>query len=126
MFQTPYGRVKAMLNEANLPQHMRIGVWAEAANMALLWENAMVHSKGQLPSYTKLYGKDPPYIHNLLPFGEMGISVNPKFKVIKAKLQNKGQLCKMLGPAENHSKDTFRMLNISTKGHYHSRHIVVK
>jgi len=115
-----------MLNQAGLPSGIRQGVLAEAANMAVFWENALVHTKGQLPAYTQFYNKDPKYINNLHPFeakyinnlhlfGEIRISVDPKFKKIHAKLQNKGQLCMMLGPAEHHGSDTFRMLNIATK-----------
>jgi len=82
MFQTLYGRIKSMVNEAGLPGYLRTGVWAEAANMGVLWENAIVHDKGQLPAFTQFYGTDPKYVNNLHPFGKMGISVDPKFKQI--------------------------------------------
>ena len=51
-----------MLNEDNLPQDMRIGVWAKAANMAVVWENPIMLVNGHLPSYTQFYGKEPKYI----------------------------------------------------------------
>ena len=82
MFQTLYGHVKSMLNQAGLPSGIRQGVLAEAANMAVFWENALVHTKGHLPAYTQFYNKDPKYINNLHPFGEMGISVDPKLNYL--------------------------------------------
>ena len=59
-----------------------LGCGLKAANMAVLWENAIVHDKGQLPAFTQFYGTDPKYVNNLHPFGKMGISVDPKFKQI--------------------------------------------
>jgi hypothetical protein len=44
-FATLYGKVRAMLNAANLPQEIRNGLWAEAAHTASDLENALVSSR---------------------------------------------------------------------------------
>ena len=87
-FQTLYGRIKSQLNQANLPEGLKNYLWAEAANTATLWDNAMVKVTGDLPAYTKFWGKDPTYINNMHPFGEMGVAVKPEIKIIKGKLKN--------------------------------------
>ena len=114
-FQTLFGRIRSMLNQAGIPEGMRQRTWAEAANTAVLWANAIITKAGTKPPYTLFHNKDADYVHNLHTFGEMGTSLDPTKKNVKAKLKNKGQLCMMLGPAVNHSKDTCRTLHINTK-----------
>ena len=113
-FQTLYNKGRAMLNYAGLPTSMRKGLWAEAANCAVLWDNASVHKQDDKPPYFKFYNKDAPYVQNMHPFGDMGTVLDPK-KKIKSKLTNKGELCMMLGPAEHHTHDTCRMWNLKTR-----------
>ena len=73
-----------MLNSAGLTASMRKGLWAEAANTAVLWDNATVHKINNKPPYTKFYNKDAEYVENLHAFGELGIVLDPTKKDIKA------------------------------------------
>ena len=113
-FQTLYNKIKAMLNYAGITPSMRKGLWAEAANTAVMWDNASVHKVNDKPPFTKFYNKNADYVDNLHAFGELGTVLDPKKKDIKAKITNKGELCMMLGPAANHAKDTCRMWNLKT------------
>ena len=70
-FQTLFGRIRSMLNQAGIPEGMRQRTWAEAANTAVLWANAFVTKAGTKPPYTLFHNKDADYVHNLHTFGEM-------------------------------------------------------
>ena len=103
------------MNYAGLPTSMRKGLWAEAANSAVMWDNATVHKSGEKPPFTQFYNKDPDYVKTLHPFGEMVIALDPTKKGIKAKLTNKGEIHMLLGPAEQHSHDACRLWNLRTR-----------
>ena len=52
---------------------------------------------------------------NLHHFDELGTVLSPKKKDIKGKSTNKGELCMMLDPDADYTKDTCRMWNIKTR-----------
>jgi hypothetical protein len=113
-FATLYGKVRAMLNAANLPLAIRNGIWAEAASTASDLENALVSATKETPAYQLLHRKEHPTIRGLHPFGEMAvIEINANRK-IRSKLENRGKMCIYLGRALNHSLEIGRFLNLST------------
>ena len=59
-FATLYGRVRAMLNGARVPQDLRNGLWTECANTATKNENMVVSGDMKAPRFDKFYGRSPP------------------------------------------------------------------
>jgi hypothetical protein len=55
-------------------------------------------------------------------FGEVGV-VTTKER-IQAKLSNQGTTCTFIGNSENHSKDVYRMLNLTTNSKINSQDII--
>ena len=72
-FATLYGKVRAMLNAANLPKEIRDGIWAEAASTASYIENALVSVNKTVPAYQLLHQKEHPTIRGIHPFGELAV-----------------------------------------------------
>jgi hypothetical protein len=119
-FATLYGKIRTILDTTETPEHIRKGLWAEAANWVTHIENCIVTSTKRVPSYVQFYGK-PPNI-STHQFGEIGIVANTQ-QQIKEKLTNRGIACMNLGLAPNHSTDVYRMLNLHTKHVLMSRDI---
>jgi hypothetical protein len=112
-FATLYGRVRSMLNAANLSSTLRRGLWAEAAQTATDIENSLVSANKDTPAHTRFYNQSPPitYFH---PFGESTVVKKNASRKIRNKLENRGRVCIYLGRAPNHSNDVFRFLNLDT------------
>jgi hypothetical protein len=47
-FQTLYGRIRAMLNDAGIEGDFCKGLWAECASTATFYDNIIVHHKSPL------------------------------------------------------------------------------
>jgi hypothetical protein len=123
-FQTLYGRVKSILNNAGIPLGMRKGLWTEAGKTAVISDNAAVLKADQKPAHLVFFNTDSPYVHVPHHFREMGTCLDPTKQKVKGKLVIKGPLCTMSGAAVDHSKDTCRILNIQTKKVIITRYIL--
>jgi hypothetical protein len=69
-----------------------------------------------------LYGEKPKLQDNLKIFGEVGV-VTTKER-IQAKLSNRGTTCMFVGYTEHHSRDVYRMLNLTTNSIINFRDII--
>jgi hypothetical protein len=108
-FQTIYGRIRAMLNGADLEGELRNKIWAECV-MSVTHLSSIISTKSSFKSPFELfYGEKPKLNDNLKMFGEVGV-VTTKEK-IQAKLSNRGTTCTLAGYTEHHSRDVYRMLN---------------
>jgi hypothetical protein len=112
-FATLWGRVRAMLNCSGVPQEMRDKLWAECASTATLLSNVMSRKDGKSP-HEAFHGKEAGYSRNLRIFGEVGIKLT-KLYGLPDKLSNKGNHCLFLGYAEDHPKDTYRVLDLKNQ-----------
>jgi transposase InsO family protein len=111
-FQTLYGRVRAMLNGANLEDELRDKIWAECV-MIVTYLSKIISTKSNLKSpFELLYGEKSILHDNLKIFGEVRV-VTTKDK-IQAKLSNRRTTCMFVGYTEHHSRDVYRMLNLTT------------
>jgi hypothetical protein len=111
-FQTLNGRIRAMLNGADLEGELRDKIWAECV-MNVTYSSNIISTKSSLKSsFELLHGEKPTSHHNLKIFGEVGV-VTTKDK-IQAKLSNRGTTCMLVGYTEHHSRDVHRMLNSTT------------
>jgi len=114
-FATLFGRVQLMLNLArlvNASKDLHKGLWAECTNTTTKMENAATRSNKE-PPYCQIFKRDPPFIHLLWAFGEIGIVHNKK--KICTKLENQDVISMFVGYAANHARDKFKMLSLITK-----------
>ena len=111
-FPTLLGRGRAMMNVAGFTKEKREQLWCEAASTATKIDNILVHEKGEENPHKKFFKQDAKYEKYLRIFGEMVISKDPN--TYKSKLEPRGRICMMLGYAENHSGEVYRLLNIET------------
>ena len=114
LFATLYGRVRAMLNGADFGTKMRGTLWAECAATATMVENLLVNKEMEKSPFQFFSKKQAKYGNNLRTFGEIGV-VRNYAKKMKAKLDNRGKVCAMVGYANDHSGDVYRMLDLNTK-----------
>jgi hypothetical protein len=121
-FQTLYGRIWEMLNGAGLECKLRDKIRAECV-MNVTYLSNIISTKSSLKSpYQLLYGEKPILHNNLKMFGEVGV-VTTKER-IQAKLSNQGTICMFVGYTENHSRDVYKMLNLTTNSIINSRDII--
>jgi Reverse transcriptase (RNA-dependent DNA polymerase) len=124
MFASLYGRVRTMLNAAQLVKFICEGVWAEAAKRATDIENMLVTPNKPVAVYHRFYGIKEREIKFYKPFGDMAIVEENQHQKIRSKLVNRGRVCMFLGHAPNHATDTFRFLNLQTLNEIVSRDVI--
>jgi len=118
-FATLYGRVRSMLNDANVTSELRRGLWAECARTATYLDNLDCDNASGKPRYTLFHGVDDKRFKYLQKFGEMAIvKLGDK---IKNKLENRGTPAIYLGHADGHSAEVSRFLKVITKRVIRSR-----
>jgi hypothetical protein len=111
-FQTIYGRIRAVLNGSGLKGELRDKIWAECV-MNVTYLSNIISTKSSFKSpFELLYGEKPILHNNLKMFGEVG-EVTKKER-IQAKMRNRGTTCMFVGYTEHHSRDVYRMLNLTT------------
>jgi hypothetical protein len=73
MFAMLWGRSRAMMNQANLNEEFRIGLWTKCVNCATQMNNILVRKNKTMTPYEEFYGKEASYTKSLRNFGEMCI-----------------------------------------------------
>ena len=76
-------------------------------------EGITTNAKGKSPCEL-FFGKLPKFVKHLRTFGEIGVTARLDRK-FNGKLDDKGNVCMMVGYAENHAGDVYCMLNLRTK-----------
>jgi hypothetical protein len=112
-FATLYGRVRATMNRAQLPNKVRHKLWAEAANMAKEAEKMSLKVGKTVPPFKELFGLKPKNIWNLRRFGEVGIA--KKGPDIQSKMANSGIAVMYLGHAKDHGQEVYCPFNVDTR-----------
>jgi hypothetical protein len=111
-----------MLNGANLEGGLRDKIWVECV-MNVAYSSNIISTKSNLKSSFELfYGENPTLYDYLKIFGEVGV-VTTKDR-IQAKLRNGGTTCMFVVYTEHHSRDVYRMLNLTTNSIINSRDII--
>ena len=123
-FETLVNRGRAMLVAANIPENRRYMFAKEAFKTAnRLDDLCVVEYKGETKSRVEHWNeKKPRYAKNLIPWGWAGVVKKPVKH--QAKLKNKGKIMMMVGYAENHSGDCYRMYDPSTRKVHATRDIL--
>ena len=105
---TLYGKVRTILNEAQLPSNIRQGLWAKACNYVTDIENILVTPNKKQSSYEKIYGEISPVVKNVHEFNEIAIIEKHEERRIRGKLKNRGKICIYVGKLQNHSTDVYK------------------
>jgi transposase InsO family protein len=79
-FQTLYGRIRAMLNGADLGGKLRDKIWAECVMNVTYLSNIILKKSNLKSIFELLYGEKPTLYNNLKIFGEVGV-VTTKDKI---------------------------------------------
>ena len=120
---TLYGKVRTILNEAQLPSNIRQGLWAEACNYATDIENILVTPNKKQSSYEKFYGEISPVVKNVHGFGEIAIIEKHEERRIRGKLENRGKICIYVGKLQNHSPEVYKYYSLETGRMLSSRNV---
>jgi hypothetical protein len=116
---TLYGRVRAMLNQAEFAAPLRGAIWAYCALHATRLDNILNCLDTHISPYKTYYQETPSWLPHLKTFGEIAIVK------ISLKIQAKLDICGIpgiyLGPAEDCKGDTYQFWNPSTKHSCESR-----
>jgi hypothetical protein len=91
MFQTFFGRIRAMLNGACFTEDLRSGVWAYCAMTVIFLSNITSIKKKTICLHQLLFGSKPRLPKSFRSFGEIGIVTNKSD--IQGKLANRGTPC---------------------------------
>jgi hypothetical protein len=109
--------MRALLNG-----ELRDKIWVECV-MNVTYLSNIISTKSNFKSpFELLYGEKPKLHDNLKMFSEVGV-VTTKER-IQAKLSNQGTTCKFVGYMERHSRDVYRMFNLTTNSIINSRDII--
>ena len=113
-----------MMIEANVPKDLRHLVAQKVFEIATKLDGLVpTLIKGVVKSRVEhATGKIPPYVDHVRKWGEAGI-VKTKTKQT-AKMADRGIKCMMVGYANDHSGDTYEMLNWMTRKVMESRDII--
>jgi len=102
-----------MMIAARLSKQAKQRLWAEAVRTAGKLNNLTVNSTTEKTPQELWDGKKPDLYPNMIEFGRICyVSIRQK---IKAKFQDKSFKGIMIGYAENHTQDVYRVYNIQTK-----------
>ena len=93
----------------------------EAISTASKIGDSLVRQGQVLSSYEQFYGKQNPILKHLIQFGRVGYVTDRT--PIKKKWVEKSHKCIMVGYAEDHSPDTYRMFNPETKSIFLTRDV---
>ena len=107
-------RALAMMEKAKFSKTTKNKFWAEATNTATILSN-IVPTGGNddnLCADEKFYGKPPKIYKNLQPFGRVGYV--KRTGTAGTAWDRRSDKCVLMGYANNHSRDTYRMYNLET------------
>jgi hypothetical protein len=107
------GRARAVLNNANLTAELRSGLWTECGNYVSQMHNVTVKAGRTMCPHEEFFGKKPNFLKSLKIFGEVCVRTVRKGR--QDKLENKGDLCLLIGCPKDHYHDTFRLFNLDTR-----------
>ncbi len=104
----------SMMEMAKFTPKIKSLLWAEAMATATLLTNITISSTniGNKSSYEVLHGSKPSIVKHLKTFGTVAyVSI----RAMKSKLDRRSKRCIMVGYAENHAEDCYRLYNPVTR-----------
>ena len=107
------GGARAIMFSANLADEAKKKLWAEAVTYMEMTRNSMSTTKNKESANKLFFGKNPSFLNSMVEFGRVG-SVTKRDK-LKGKMEDRAVKCIMVGYGKNHSGDTYRLYNPSTR-----------
>ena len=83
--------------------------------------NIGMNSTRRAPPDTMCYGTNSKLIDTAIQPGRIGYV--PRTQRSKGRLENRGDKCMLVGYANDHARDTYRMLNLRTNGLCETKHV---
>jgi hypothetical protein len=120
-FQTLYGRIRAVLNDAGLEGDLCETLWADSALTATFYENIIVNNDSKKDSTSLMFNKTSKRPRKLRKFGEMCVITT--IDKIQSKLADKGTTCMFVGYNVDHTSGVYRFLNPKTEHIIKSRDV---
>ena len=106
-------RAHALMAAADLTKETQDLLWAEAVAMANDLENVTSTTKSIIPAQDKLFGRSSKRYGFMIEFGRIGqVTIRKQFI---GKWKEKSEKMIVVGFAKNHSPDTYRMYNPTTR-----------
>ena len=118
---TDFDCALAAMNTASLTKAQQRQLWPEICKTISQTTNIVMNSTHSAPPDTLFYGEDSKLIDAAMQPGRIGYV--PKTQRSKGRLENRGDRCMFIGYADNHTRDTYRMLNLRTKGLLETKHV---
>ena len=120
-FVTIRDKALAMMLAAKLDDTHQGMLWTEAVNTATKLDNAVPNrNMAESPDYL-WYGEQPHFLKHLVQWGRIGyMTIRDK----QAKMEKKSVQCVMVGYADQHSGDTYRVFKVEQKTVVLSRDVV--
>ena len=109
---TIWGRTRAMMSAARLPTNIRERLWGELFRTAADIINMSASHMDDKTRNEKWENILPDFVKEMHPIGEIEIVYRSKKS---AKIDDKGLATMLVGYADQHSKGTFRMWNLTTR-----------
>jgi hypothetical protein len=108
---------------AGLNEELRRIAWAEFAMATSVTSNSICNTANDEPPDKMFYGKNTDLHKHLVELGRVGYV--SKDRTIKSKkfVTNSANKVIMCGYAHNHSRDTYRLLKVSTKSIIQTRNV---
>jgi len=107
------GGARAIMFSANLADDAKKKLWAEAVMYMETTRNSMSTTKNKESANKLFYGTNPSFLRHMVEFGRVGYVT--KRDKLKGKMEDRAIKCIMVGYGNNHSGDTYRLYNPSTK-----------
>jgi hypothetical protein len=95
--------VRSMLIQAQVPLHIRRGVWTEAVKTATDMQNILVNFISNTSAHEKFMGTKFEHLNTLHMFGEMAIVEDHQSRGMRGKLNNHGRPAMFLGVQPDHA-----------------------
>ena len=108
-FVTDRDRAMAMMTAANFTPQTQDKLRCEAISTASKLGDILVRERQKKSAYKMFHGKPSPLIPHLVEFGRIGYVT--KREAIKRKWSDKAIKCIMVGYADDHTPDTYRLYN---------------
>ena len=104
---------RAAMHSANFNAETRKKLWAEAINYTEAVHNSMATSRSVKGANELFYGKKASFQNHMVEFGRVGY-VTKREKIL-GRLEDHAVKCVFVGYGKNHSGDTYRIYNPTTK-----------
>jgi hypothetical protein len=121
-FQTLYGRIRAIFNDAGIEGDFCKGLWAECASTATFYDNIIVKISQHKSPLEIMFKEKAKELNNLRKFGEVCVAATKN--KIQGKLSDRGSVCVFVGDPSNHASDVYRLLNLKTNHAIKSRDVI--